>query len=168
MRLPLARAAACALLVTLTIAPAASARPSESRHAKQAWRLHFVWPASGTVTDGFGPRWGRQHKGIDIGVLRSLRVRAAMPGVVRQVGYLRGYEGYGNVVIVDVGHGYRTLYAHLASSRVHRGQRVRAGERLGRAGCTGSCTGTHLHFELRKGARPVNPARFLPRYTSHR
>lgn len=172
MRLLFARAAACALLVTLVFAASASARPSDGvlrRTAPvHAWKLHFVWPASGTVTDGFGPRWGRMHRGIDIGILQSLRVGAAMPGVVRKTGYLRGYEGYGNVVMVDVGHGYRNLYAHLSKIAVRRGQHVRAGQRLGRAGCTGSCTGTHLHFELRKGSRAVNPARFLPRYTSAR
>jgi murein DD-endopeptidase MepM/ murein hydrolase activator NlpD len=172
MRPLLARAAACAILVTLLIAPTASARPADGflRRAApaQAWKLDFAWPASGTVTDGFGPRWGRMHRGVDIGILRSLRVGAAMPGVVRTTGRIRGYEGYGNVVIVDVGHGYRTLYAHLSTIGVHRGQHVRGGQKLGRAGCTGSCTGTHLHFELRKGERAVNPSRFLPRYTSHR
>jgi murein DD-endopeptidase MepM/ murein hydrolase activator NlpD len=171
MRHLFARAAACALLVTLSFASSASARPADGkRHSasKRAWRLHFVWPANGTVTDGYGPRWGRMHKGVDIGILRSLRVRAAMPGVVRKTGYISGYEGYGNVVVVDVGHGYRNLYAHLSTVAVHRGQRVGLGQKLGRAGCTGSCTGTHLHFELLKGGRALNPSRFLPRYTSHR
>jgi murein DD-endopeptidase MepM/ murein hydrolase activator NlpD len=165
----LACASACALLVSLCLVPIASARPSGrvAHTFRIPAKLRFVWPANGTVTDGFGPRWGRMHKGVDIGILSSLRVRAAAPGVVRRTGYVPGYEGYGKVVLVDVGRGYRVLYAHLSRIAVHRGQHVGAGQRLGRAGCTGSCTGTHLHFEVRKRGRAVNPMRFLPRYNPH-
>jgi len=76
------------------------------------------------------------------------------------VGEHYGYEGYGNVVQVAVGDGYTALYAHLAGWRVRVGQMVEAGQRIGTAGCTGSCTGTHLHFELRLHGRPVDPLRF--------
>jgi murein DD-endopeptidase MepM/ murein hydrolase activator NlpD len=76
------------------------------------------------------------------------------------VGEQRGYEGYGNVVQVAVGHGYTALYAHLAGWRVRVGDLVEAGQRLGTAGCTGSCSGTHLHFELRLRGQPVDPLRF--------
>ncbi len=119
------------------------------------------WPADGTVTDGYGPRWGRMHLGLDIGILNSLDVKAAAAGTVTETGYLAGYEGYGNVVLVDVGDGFSTLYAHLSSADVAHGQWVAAGKRLGSAGCTGSCTGTHLHFELRRDGVPVDPAPFL-------
>jgi murein DD-endopeptidase MepM/ murein hydrolase activator NlpD len=123
--------------------------------------LALDWPADGTVTDGYGPRWGRMHVGIDIGILNSLDVTAAAAGTVTDSGYLAGYEGYGNVVVVDVGDGYSTLYAHLSGAEVAHGQWVDAGARLGTAGCTGSCTGTHLHFELRREDVPVDPAPFL-------
>jgi murein DD-endopeptidase MepM/ murein hydrolase activator NlpD len=123
--------------------------------------LALGWPADGTVTDGFGPRGGRMHLGIDVGILRSLDVRAAGAGTVLAAGYLTGYEGYGNVVIVDASHGYTTLYAHLAEIGVGPGEWLDAGERLGTAGCTGSCTGTHLHFELRQDGVPIDPAPFL-------
>ena len=120
--------------------------------------LALTWPAQGTVTDGFGYRWGRMHFGIDVGMLRSLEVRAAAAGTVTATGYLPGYEGYGNVVLVDVGEGYEVLYAHLAAADPHLGQWLDRGDRVGVAGCTGSCTGTHLHFELRRDGVPVDPA----------
>ena len=119
-----------------------------------------AWPAQGTVTSPFGDDGGRWHPGIDIGILRSLAVRAAEPGRVVAVGTPRGFEGYGNLVKVSLSGGWVALYAHLASWRVHVGEQVSTGERLGTAGCTGWCTGTHLHFELRHFGLPVDPLRF--------
>ena len=119
------------------------------------------WPADGTMTDGFGPRWGRMHLGVDVGILKSLDVRAAASGTVTASGWLTGYEGYGNVVTVDVGGGYTILYAHLSEASVVPGQWVAAGEPIGQAGCTGSCTGTHLHLELRLAGVPVDPLPYL-------
>ena len=113
------------------------------------------------MTDGYGPRWGRMHLGIDVGILESLDVRAAASGTVTAAGWLTGYEGYGNVVTVDAGGGYSVLYAHLSRSHVVPGQWLAAGESIGEAGCTGSCTGTHLHFELRLNGVPIDPAPFL-------
>jgi murein DD-endopeptidase MepM/ murein hydrolase activator NlpD len=66
----------------------------------------------------------------------------------------------GNVVQVTLGGGYTALYAHLAAWNVRVGDEIEAGQPIATAGCTGSCTGTHLHFELRHGDRPVNPMRF--------
>jgi murein DD-endopeptidase MepM/ murein hydrolase activator NlpD len=119
-----------------------------------------TWPAQGTVTSSFGEDAGRWHPGIDIGILRSSAVRAAEPGRVVAVGMPRGFEGYGNLVKVSVGGGWVALYAHLAGWRVRVGEQVVAGQRLGTAGCTGWCTGTHLHFELRHLGRPVDPLAF--------
>lgn len=123
--------------------------------------LSLDWPADGTMTDGYGPRWGRMHRGIDVGVLRSLDVRAGTGGTVTATGRLPGYEGYGNVVTVDLGHGYSMLYAHLAEARAVPGQWVSPGDPIGQAGCTGSCTGTSLHFELRKNGVAVDPSPYL-------
>jgi murein DD-endopeptidase MepM/ murein hydrolase activator NlpD len=114
------------------------------------------WPAQGTVTTPFGAG----HPGIDVGMLRSLEIRAAQSGTVLAVGQPPGFEGYGNVVEVADGRGFSTLYAHLAGWRVRVGDYVWAGERIGTAGCTGWCTGTHLHFEMRLRGRPVNPLTF--------
>lgn len=153
--LPL-RSALVVLLLSLVVAPAASARMDGSA------RLQMVWPASGTVTAGFGEwRGSNRHDGIDIGMLRTLRLRAVTSGVVRKVGYVSGYAGYGQVVLLDLPGPYTALYAHLSSVGVRPGQQVRKGQRLGLAGCTGSCSGTHLHFEIKRAGRSVNPLPFL-------
>ena len=138
------------------VAASASARSDDSA------RLQMIWPADGTVTGGFGEwRGSRRHEGIDIGMLSSLQVRAASPGIVREVGYVDGYEGYGKIIVVDLAGPYEVIYAHLSEADVREGERVRRGEHIGVAGCTGSCSGTHLHFEVHHNGVPVNPRRFL-------
>jgi murein DD-endopeptidase MepM/ murein hydrolase activator NlpD len=116
-------------------------------------------PATGPITSGFGG--ARGHEGVDFGKLRRLGIVAAAPGKVLRTGYLSSYDGYGKVVLIAHARGFRTLYAHLSRIRVRPGQRVRAGRWIGNAGCTGRCTGTHLHFEVRRFGRPLNPLRFL-------
>jgi len=157
------RGALCALLVSLTVVSPARAVVDGpiDLYLQHLEPLTLEWPADGTMTDGYGPRWGRMHLGIDVGILASLDVRAAASGTITAAGRLTGYEGYGNVVIVDSGGGYSVLYAHLSSSHVVPGQWVAAGDLIGEAGCTGSCTGTHLHFELRLNGVPVDPAPYL-------
>jgi murein DD-endopeptidase MepM/ murein hydrolase activator NlpD len=124
--------------------------------ARQQLLAHPVMPAQGTLTSPFGQDGSRWHPGIDIGILRSLTVRAAVRGRVIGVGQVRGYEGYGNIVLVR-SRGYHELYGHLSAWRVHVGQFVVPGQRIATAGCTGWCTGTHLHFEVRKNGQPVSP-----------
>jgi murein DD-endopeptidase MepM/ murein hydrolase activator NlpD len=124
-------------------------------------QVDLAWPANGTLTSPFGYDGGRWHPGLDIGTLRSLDVRAAAPGVVTKVGYVTGYEGYGLIVEADLGHGFTALYAHLSRASVHPWQYISAGEPLGVAGCTGWCTGTHLHFEVRHAGRPIDPRPLL-------
>jgi len=153
--LPL-RSALAVLVSFFVVAPAASARPDATA------RLQMTWPASGTLTARFGEwRGSHRHRGIDIGMLRTLRLRAVTAGVVKKTGYVAGYDGYGKVVLLDLPGPYTALYAHLSSVRVKAGQRVRKGQRLGLAGCTGSCSGTHLHFEVKHRGVAVNPLRFL-------
>jgi murein DD-endopeptidase MepM/ murein hydrolase activator NlpD len=141
----------CAVIVAVFFPTAAWA------HTDFGPQLTFRWPAEGTVTSRFGQDGYRWHTGLDIGILRSLDVRAASAGVVTRAGYLPGYDGYGNVVVVAVGGGFSTLYAHLSRSLARPGQEVGPGQLIGIAGCTGWCTGTHLHFELRYRGRPMNP-----------
>ena len=124
-------------------------------------QLQFVWPAQGTITSPFGNDNGRWHPGLDIGTLRSLTVRAAADGIVTRVGMQPGYDGYGNVVVVRMARGFDALYAHLAAWHVRVGWHVSANEPIAVAGCTGWCTGTHLHFELREWGSPVSPLEFL-------
>ncbi len=131
-------------------APGASARPEP-----------FALPLRGPLHSPFGDRWGRSHAGIDIAVLGTDQVRAARSGVVTAVGYLAGYSGYGNVVRIRHGGGIATMYAHLAAASVRVGERVERGQPIAKAGCTGSCTGPHLHFEVRVRGRLVDPLRFL-------
>ena len=160
MRPPLL-GAICALLVSLCLSSPARAVPDGpiDVYLEHLEPLTLAWPASGTLTDGYGPRWGRMHNGLDIGILSDLEVRAATSGTVTGAGWLTGYAGYGNVVTLDIGSGYSLLYAHLSRSFVVPGQWLAEGDRIGDAGCTGSCTGTHLHFELRLHGRPVSPYR---------
>ena len=150
------RSALVVLLASLAVAPAASARPDASA------RLQMVWPANGTVTSPFGVwRGNRRHEGIDIGLLLSLRIRAVTGGVVQSAGYENGFEGYGKIIVLDLPGPYTALYAHLGSVAVRDGERVREGELIGQAGCTGSCTSTHLHFEVRNRGVPSDPIPFL-------
>ncbi len=154
--LPLRSALVVVLLVSLVVAPVASARMDDVA------RLQMVWPASGTVTAHFGEwRGNHRHDGIDIGMLHTLRLRAVTEGVVRTTGYAGGYEGYGQIIVLDLPGRYTALYAHLSSVAVREGQHVRKGQRLGLAGCTGSCSGTHLHFEVKHAGVSVDPMRFL-------
>jgi murein DD-endopeptidase MepM/ murein hydrolase activator NlpD len=126
--------------------------------ATERAQFAFDWPAEGHITTPFAPHG---HAGIDIGGLQSLTVRAAVWGVVEKVGEQPGYEGYGNIVLVRVTPTLVTLYAHLQSWDVKPGEPVVANEQLGVAGCTGTCTGTHLHFEVRNNGVAVNPMQFL-------
>src|SRR3954449_9736621 len=128
-----------------------------ARHHPQVLIQQPVWPAEGTITSPYGRDGSRWHPGIDIGTLRSLRVRAAVPGRVILVGQPRGYEGYGNVIVVSSRRGLTELYGHLARIAVHAGERVAAGQRIATAGCTGWCTGTHLHFEVRRRNTALSP-----------
>jgi len=155
--------AICAFLVMLVLAAPAQAVPDGPLrpYLESLEPLSLEWPADGSVTDGFGPRWGRMHLGIDVGILTSLDVRAAAAGTVTEAGWIDGYAGYGNVVTIDVGDGYSMLYAHLTTASVRPGDWLDVGDPVGIAGCTGSCTGTHLHFELRRAGVPVDPAPFL-------
>jgi len=145
----------CAAVAALLFPAAAAA------HTDAGWQLALHWPAEGTVTSPFGQDGYRHHSGLDIGILQSLDVRAASAGVVTEVGYVAGYEGYGSLVTVTHRSGYSTLYAHLSRTLVRVGQQVWQGDRIGIAGCTGWCTGTHLHFELRKNGVPIDPFPYL-------
>lgn len=116
------------------------------------------------ITSGFGnrihPIYGtsRLHAGIDFGAGTGTSIRAAGDGVVVSAGSM---SGYGNATIVDHGGGIATLYAHQSSIGVSAGQRVSQGQVIGRVGCTGACTGPHLHFEVRVNGNPVDPMGYI-------
>lgn len=99
------------------------------------------------------------HTGIDIDGVTGDPIVASKTGTVILAEY---YSGYGNAVIVDHGGGYSTLYGHMSAFSVSNGQSVSQGQELGKVGCTGSCTGDHLHFEIRINGNPVDPMPYLP------
>ncbi len=117
----------------------------------------FVWPTSGVVTSGFGWRWGRMHEGIDIAAPTGTSVQAVAAGTIIYAGVM---GGYGNIVVIDHGNGLSTAYAHLSSIWAGGGG-VSQGQGIGAVGCTGSCTGPHLHFEVRVNGGAVDPMGYL-------
>jgi murein DD-endopeptidase MepM/ murein hydrolase activator NlpD len=121
----------------------------------------FSWPVWGQITSRYGWRNGRMHNGIDIWNEKrtSSVIRASLGGRVIKAGYS---NGYGNLVVVDHGNGWVTYYAHLSRITVSKGQVVSKGQSLGYMGQTGNATGVHLHFEVRRNGRPVNPLSVLP------
>lgn len=121
----------------------------------------FSVPLNGNLGSPFGPRWGRMHEGIDIEGWAHTRVHAAMPGEVTKAGWLRNASGFGLVVKIRNERGIVTMYAHLAKALVKPGDRVAEGQLIGRAGCTGSCTGVHLHFQVWVNGELTDPQRFL-------
>ena len=145
------------LLIAVVLCGALLWPAAASAQTEAGWQVSLQWPAQGTITSPFGRDGARWHPGLDIGILQSLDVRAADDGVVELAGYMAGYDGYGAMVAVQHRFGYSTLYAHLSRPLVRPGDWVRRGELIGIAGCTGWCTGTHLHFELRHRGLPVDP-----------
>ncbi len=115
-------------------------------------------PTSGPVTSEFGPRWGRLHKGIDISANTGSPVLAAASGVVITAS---SQGNFGNLVLIDHGGGLVTAYAHLNSFNVSQGQSVSVGNTVGTVGCTGSCTGPHLHFETRVNGVAYDPRSYF-------
>ncbi|MDB5182166.1 MAG: putative peptidase [Candidatus Saccharibacteria bacterium] len=124
-----------------------------------------IWPLHGKVTTEFGTPhrpWQPTHTGIDISSAQrsgSAAIVAFRDGTVAQV--VRSSSGLGNHVVVDHGNGITSVYGHLYSSNVVEGQRVRAGDSIGREGSTGASTGTHLHFEIWENNIPKSPRRYI-------
>ncbi len=105
-----------------------------------------------------GPRW-RRHQGVDFAALRGTPVMAAASGRVAFSGYKRGY---GWIVIIDHGFGFQSRYAHLRRrSKCRKGAHIERGDRIGGVGNSGRSTGPHLHFEIRKNGKPIDPMPFV-------
>ena len=121
----------------------------------------FIWPLEGTLTSGFGYRWGRMHEGIDISVPEGTPIRAAADGTVilMQSEYESG--GYGNYTCIDHGGGLSTCYAHQSSFSTSVGAQVSQGDVIGLSGNTGHSTGPHLHFEVRINGAATDPLGYL-------
>lgn len=115
----------------------------------------FVWPAQGTLSQYFS--W--YHPGIDIANRSLPTIVAADSGRVVYAGW--DTTGYGNMVMIDHGNGYRTRYGHLSQIMVISGQTIGRGQAIGRMGSTGRSTGPHLHFEIYLNGVRVNPLSYL-------
>ncbi len=113
-----------------------------------------VWPTNGPHTLS-GNNYSPSHLGIDITAAPTTLILASGGGVVVFAGFSQ--YGYGNVIEIDHMDGFATVYAHLSQINVTHCEIVTAGEVIGIAGCTGNCTGTHLHFEVREGGVNINP-----------
>jgi len=118
----------------------------------------WVRPAVGPLTSRYGPRWGRMHRGMDIGARNGSVIRAAGDGTVTLA---RFWGGYGNAVVVDHGGGLTTRYGHSQQLLVAPGDDVVAGQPIALVGSTGNSTGPHLHFEVRLAGLDVDPQPFL-------
>jgi murein DD-endopeptidase MepM/ murein hydrolase activator NlpD len=127
----------------------------------------YIWPAKGTLTSGYGWRWGRMHRGIDIANGVGTPIYAAAPGRVERAGWNNG--GYGLLVEVRHPDGSMTRYAHNSRVLVQVGQEVEQGQTIAAMGSTGFSTGPHTHFEVHPaGKGAVNPIAFLPSRTQAR
>ncbi len=143
-------------------------RLSQRRASHHKVKIH--WPMSPIiVTSPFGYRRDpilgasqmRFHAGLDLGGRAGDVVSAAAPGRVVSAGWS---GGHGRMVVVQHAGGYSTVYAHLRRILVHQGATIKVGEPLGLVGSSGRSTGPHLHFEVKRGGIPINPAEVLDRY----
>jgi murein DD-endopeptidase MepM/ murein hydrolase activator NlpD len=133
---------------TVTYSSSADSTPSASG---------MVWPVSGPVVSPFGMRWGRLHAGIDIAAGYGTPIVAAAAGTVIYAGWM---GGYGNLTIIDHGGGLATAYAHQSGFAIGGGP-VSQGQTIGYIGCTGTCFGNHVHFEVRVNGSAVDPLGYL-------
>ena len=132
--------------------PAVASLPDVSVSQSEGFR----WPARGRIISGFGTKPnGEKNDGINLAVPEGTSIKAAEDGVVIYAG--NELKSYGNLVLIRHKDGWVSAYAHNRTINVERGEEVRRGQIVGEAGMSGSVTSPQVHFELRKGATPVNP-----------
>ncbi len=151
--------AASARVVTPASDPAPEPQATNSTPPSNA-APSFRWPVKGRVIEGFGKKGnGQQNDGINVAVPEGTPIKAAEDGVVAYAG--NELKGYGNLVLVRHSNGYVTAYAHASELGVKKGDSIKRGQVIGKAGSTGNVTSPQLHFEVRKGATPVDPTTYL-------
>ena len=122
-------------------------------------RSDLIWPLTRLdISSPFGSRRGRLHAGIDLRAPRGTPIRAAAAG---RVIYSEFNRGYGHMIVIDHGAGIETAYAHNQRNLVQQGQRVQQGMTIATVGNSGNATGYHVHFEIRRYGRALDPARQL-------
>jgi murein DD-endopeptidase MepM/ murein hydrolase activator NlpD len=121
----------------------------------------FMWPvpSSKRITSEYGKRWGRRHEGIDISGRRGSHIVATQDGVVVYSGNEMG--GYGNITVIAHPGGFFSIYAHADRNYTSKGQKVYRGQVIAALGSTGRSTGNHLHFEIRRNSKAINPKKFV-------
>lgn len=121
----------------------------------------FAWPvpSSNRVSSNFGKRWGRAHQGMDIAAKVGSHIVAASDGVIVYQG--DEISGYGLITVIAHRNGYFTVYAHANKNFTKKGQRVYRGQVIAVVGMTGRTYGPHLHFEIRKNGKSIDPSQFL-------
>jgi hypothetical protein len=121
----------------------------------------FMWPvpASKRVSSPYGKRWGKFHHGIDIAAKSGRHILATKTGKVVYSG--NGLKGYGNLTIISHGKKLFSVYAHARKNFTKKGQKVYKGQVIAQVGNTGRSTGPHLHFEIRKGKKTIDPLTFF-------
>ena len=133
--------------------------PEEEGNAQGPRRVRLAWPLEGAVTAAYGRRGKHSHHaGLDIDGNSGDPILAAASGTIVRAGVDREY---GRLVIIDHGDGVTTLYAHASKLLVKEGEKVRSGEVIAEVGRSGNARGTHLHFEVRKDDRPLDPVPLL-------
>jgi murein DD-endopeptidase MepM/ murein hydrolase activator NlpD len=124
-----------------------------------AKKPNFLWPVRGKCVDFFTESETKRHHGIDIACPLGTAVKASSPGVVIYSG--NTIKGYGNLVILRHSEEFVTVYAHHDANLVEEGAKVQRGQTIGRVGKTGRATGPHLHFEIRRNNKAVDPLPWL-------
>jgi len=120
----------------------------------------FRWPVRGRIVAAFGAKPnGQQNDGINIAVPEGTPVKAAEEGEVAYAG--NELKGYGNLILVRHPNGFVTAYAHASELLVKRGDKVKRGQVIAKSGRTGAISSPQLHFEIRKGSKPVDPTPYL-------
>ena len=135
--------------------------PSFSTNSEYPWLVSHPLQ-EGRVSSSWGNRtllgMTRHHSGLDLAAPSGSSIYAIGPGIVTKSGW---GTGYGQYVEIDHGNGYLTRYAHASRLLVNVGEHVKAGEHIANVGCTGRCTGPHLHFEVVKDGQRKNPSTYL-------
>ncbi|PHR57739.1 MAG: hypothetical protein COA47_11210 [Robiginitomaculum sp.] len=146
-------------------APKSGAKPTPApkrKSIKPAATSTFIWPLEGKVLSRFGGKaGGMRNDGVNIAAKQDAEIRAAGAGTVIYSG--SELKNYGRLILIRHGNGWVTAYAHNSQSNVREGAQVKSGEIIALAGSSGSVDVPQLHFETRKGVKPVDPLKHLPK-----
>ena len=140
-------------------APETTASLTPQQPAEAAASAEFRWPARGHIVQSFGEKGGVKSDGINIALPEGTPVKAAENGVVAYAG--NELKGYGNLVLIRHDNGFVSAYANNGDLKVKKGDAIRRGQVIATSGQSGNVTSPQLHFELRKGATPVDPMQYL-------